>query len=100
MSDTPLQRALVHELEMIWLEDIAEMDYVRQGAYLLRGRSAAPPRVAGERRMVGYATVGREVRRVGGQCLRRVFWLKTYEDLRQGAGSGWPLCVGRSGGGG
>ncbi|MDH3604515.1 MAG: DUF6009 family protein [Candidatus Tectomicrobia bacterium] len=79
MSDTHLQIALAHELEIIWLEDIAEMDYVCQGAYLLRGWSAAPPRVSGERRMVGYATVGREARRVGGHCLRRVFWLKTYD---------------------
>jgi hypothetical protein len=79
MSEAHLQRALVHELEIIWLEDIAEIDYVRQGAYLLRGRSVAPPRVAGERRVVGYATVGQEARRVGGHCLRRVFWLKTYD---------------------
>ena len=79
MLDTHLQRALVHELDIIWFEDIDEIDYVRQDAFLLRGRSTAPPRHAGERRIIGYATVDHASRRVGGYCLRRVFWLNPYD---------------------
>lgn len=79
MTDEHLQKALVHELEIVWLEDITDIDYVRQGAYLLRTRTRAPGKKVGESRVVGYATVGPKARGVGGYFLRRAFWLKSYD---------------------
>lgn len=81
MSDKHLQQALAHEREIIWLEDISGIDYVRQGAYLLRTRTRPPAKEAGERRLIGYTTVGPNARGVGGYFLRRAFWLKTYDRL-------------------
>ena len=46
-DDEHLQKAMAHEREIIWLEDITGIDYVRQGAYLLRTRTRAPAKQAG-----------------------------------------------------
>ncbi len=79
MADEHLQKAMAHELEIIWLANLDDIDYVRQGTYLLRTRTRAPAKKAGERRLVGYAIVGKEARGVAGHFLRRAFWLKTYD---------------------
>jgi hypothetical protein len=79
MTDEHLHRAMAHELEIVWLQDITDIDYVRQGAYLLWTRTRAPGKNTGERRVVGYATVGPAARGVRGYFLRRVFWLKLYD---------------------
>lgn len=63
------------------------IDYVRQSAYLLRMRTRAPGKQSGERRLVGYATVGSQTRGVGGYSLRRAFWLKDYDRYFDPTGS-------------
>jgi hypothetical protein len=76
--DEHLQQAMAHELEIVWLEELDDIDYVRQGAYLLWSRTRVPansPTV----HVVGYATVGQAMRGVAGYFLRRAFWLKPYD---------------------
>ena len=85
--DEHLQQAMAHELEIVWLEELDDIDYVRQGAYLLWSRTRAPansPTV----HVVGYATVGKAARGVAGYFLRRAFWLKPYD---RPLFSRWPL---------
>jgi Family of unknown function (DUF6009) len=73
MIDEHLHRAMAHELAIVWLQDITDLDYVRQGASLLWTRIRAPGNNTGERRVVGYATVGPAARGVMGYFLRGYF---------------------------
>ncbi|GLW74473.1 hypothetical protein Kpho02_67710 [Kitasatospora phosalacinea] len=71
---------LAHETDIVWLEDIAELDYVRQSLERLNSRKGKPPyHSAG--RMVGYAVLGPTARssRVSGTFRRRVFWLLPHD---------------------
>ncbi len=77
-SDEHLQQAIAYEIEIIWLEALDDIDYVRQGAYLLWSRTRAPAK-SSSLRVVGYATVGKAARGVAGYFLRRAFWLKLYD---------------------
>jgi Family of unknown function (DUF6009) len=66
MTVEHMHRTMAHELAIVWLQDITALDYVRQGASLLWTRTRAPGKHAGERQVVGYATVGPAARGVGG----------------------------------
>ncbi|WP_329113111.1 DUF6009 family protein [Streptomyces sp. NBC_01465] len=78
---------LAHETDLVWLEDTAALDYVRQSLDRLPTRRGKPAyHRAG--RMVGYATLSGEARssRASGTFLRRVFWLLPHDRDVQPAG--------------
>jgi hypothetical protein len=69
-----------HETDIVWLEDINELDYVRQSIDRLPTRKGRPPyRRPG--RMVGYAILGPDAKasRASGTFRRRVFWLQPHD---------------------
>jgi hypothetical protein len=69
-----------HETDIVWLEDIDELDYVRQSIDRLPTRKGRPPyRRPG--RMVGYAILGPDAKasRASGTFRRRVFWLQPHD---------------------
>ncbi|MFJ8159066.1 DUF6009 family protein [Streptomyces sp. NPDC094468] len=69
-----------HEVDIVWLEDITDLDYVRQSIDRLPTRKTRP---AYHRpgRMIGYAILGSEAKgsRVSGTFRRRVFWLQPHD---------------------
>jgi hypothetical protein len=71
---------LAHETELVWLEDIAHLDYVRQSLDRLPTRKSKPA-YHRDGRMVGYAILGHTARasRASGTFLRRVFWLLPHD---------------------
>ncbi len=71
---------LKHETELVWLEDIHQLDYVRQSLDRLPTRSAKPA-YHRDGRMVGYAILGPNARasRASGTFRRRVFWLLPHD---------------------
>ncbi|MEU0030810.1 DUF6009 family protein [Streptomyces sp. NPDC006335] len=69
-----------HETDIVWLEDIDDLDYVRQSIDRLPTRKGRPPyRRPG--RMVGYAILGPDAKasRASGTFRRRVFWLQPHD---------------------
>ncbi|MET7694923.1 DUF6009 family protein [Streptomyces sp. NPDC005483] len=69
-----------HEADIVWLEEIDGLDYVRQSIDRLPTRKGRPPyRRPG--RMVGYAILGPEAKasRASGTFRRRVFWLQPHD---------------------
>lgn len=54
--DEHLQQAMAHELEIVWLEELDDIDYVRQGAYLLWTRRQPLVYVGGARQESGLAS--------------------------------------------
>ncbi|MFF0094859.1 DUF6009 family protein [Streptomyces canus] len=69
-----------HETDIVWLEEIDELDYVRQSIDRLPTRKGRPPyRRPG--RMVGYAVLGPDAKasRASGTFRRRVFWLQPHD---------------------
>jgi hypothetical protein len=69
-----------HETDIVWLEDIDELDYVRQSIDRLPTRKGGPPyRRPG--RMVGYAILGPDAKasHASGTFRRRVFWLQPHD---------------------
>ncbi|MEU0575382.1 DUF6009 family protein [Dermacoccus nishinomiyaensis] len=78
---------LAHESDLVWLEDIGGLDYVRQSLDRLPTRRGKPA-YHRDGRMVGYALLGPEARssRASGTFLRRVFWLLPHD--RDGRPSG------------
>ncbi|GAA4978271.1 DUF6009 family protein [Yinghuangia aomiensis] len=71
---------LQHETDIVWLEDITPLDYVRQSLDRLPRRGGKP---AYHRpgRLVGYAVLGPSARpsRASGTYLRRVIWLAPHD---------------------
>ncbi|MDH2392202.1 DUF6009 family protein [Streptomyces sp. HNM0663] len=69
-----------HETELVWLEDIAQLDYVRQSLDRLPTRGAKPAYFR-DGRMVGYAILGPKAKasRASGTFRRRVFWLLPHD---------------------
>ncbi|MET7694327.1 DUF6009 family protein [Streptomyces sp. NPDC005483] len=69
-----------HETDIVWLEEIDELDYVRQSIDRLPTRKGRPPcRRPG--RMIGYAILGPDAKasRASGTLRRRVFWLQPHD---------------------
>lgn len=69
-----------HETELVWLEDIAQLDYVRQSIDRLPTRGSKPAYYR-DGRMVGYAILGPHAKssRASGTFRRRVFWLLPHD---------------------
>ncbi|KOU42068.1 transcription factor [Streptomyces sp. WM4235] len=65
---------------MIWLEDVAELDYVRQSLDRLPTRRGKPA-YHRDGRLVGYAQLGPQAKpsRSSGTFRRRVFWLLPHD---------------------
>ncbi|WTX00863.1 DUF6009 family protein (plasmid) [Streptomycetaceae bacterium NBC_01309] len=68
------------ETEIIWLEEIDSLDYVRQALDRLPGKTARPSYLR-PGRMVGYAVLGPKAKgsRESGKFLRRVFWVAPHD---------------------
>ncbi|MFJ9742851.1 DUF6009 family protein [Streptomyces sp. NPDC101166] len=77
MSSLITNDELTHESEIVWLEPIDTLDYVRQSLDRLPTRRGKPA-YHRDGRMVGYAMLGPQAKasRASGTFLRRVFWLK------------------------
>lgn len=75
---------LTHEVDLVWLEDIADLDYVRQSLDRLSSRRRKPA-YHRDGRLVGYAILGPEAKpsRASGTYLRRVFWLAPHDRDQQ-----------------
>jgi hypothetical protein len=76
---------LVDEIEIVWLEDVDGLDYVREAVYPLRTRSRRPSWHLHAGRVVGYATLRPGARRAwpGDFYERRVFWLNDHDRDRR-----------------
>ncbi|MFI2765665.1 DUF6009 family protein [Streptomyces echinatus] len=80
MSSLITEDEISHETELIWLEDIEDLDYVRQTLDRLPTRMGRPP-YHRDGRMIGYAVLGSTAKpsRVSGTFRRRVFWLLPHD---------------------
>ena len=80
MSSLITEDEISHETELVWLEDVTELDYVRQSLDRLSTRRGKPP-YHRDGRMVGYALLGPKARssRSSGTFRRRVFWLLPHD---------------------
>ncbi|MEV6654804.1 DUF6009 family protein [Streptomyces sp. NPDC051219] len=80
MSSLITEDEISHEAELVWLEDIDELDYVRQSLDRLPTRRGKPA-YHRDGRMVGYALLGQEAKpsRSSGTFRRRVFWLLPHD---------------------
>ncbi|MFD8251553.1 DUF6009 family protein [Streptomyces werraensis] len=69
-----------HEAELVWLEDVDQLDYVRQSLDRLPTRKGKPA-YHRDGRMVGYAILGSDAKasRASGTFRRRVFWLLPHD---------------------
>ncbi|MCW7947298.1 transcription factor [Streptomyces hygroscopicus] len=80
MSSLITEDEISHETELVWLEDVDDLDYVRQSLDRLPTRRGKP---AYHRpgRMVGYALLGSAAKasRSSGTFRRRVFWLLPHD---------------------
>lgn len=80
MSALIEENEIVHEVDLVWLEDVGGLDYVRQSLDRLQNRRGRPP-YHRDGRMVGYALLGPEAKpsRSSGTFRRRVFWLLPHD---------------------
>ncbi|MFB7495973.1 DUF6009 family protein [Streptomyces sp. NPDC056161] len=80
MSSLIVEEEIAHEIDIVWLEDIAPLDYVRQSLDRLPTRRGKPA-YHRDGRMVGYALLGTDARpsRSSGTFRRRVFWLLPHD---------------------
>ncbi|MFF1561043.1 DUF6009 family protein [Streptomyces sp. NPDC058279] len=69
-----------HEVDLVWLEDITELDYVRQSLDRLPTRRGKPA-YHRDGRLVGYAQLSTKAKpsRSSGTFRRRVFWLLPHD---------------------
>jgi P4 family phage/plasmid primase-like protien len=80
MSSLITEDEISHETELVWLEDITDLDYVRQSLDRLPTRRGKPA-YHRDGRMVGYALLGpgAKASRSSGTFRRRVFWLLPHD---------------------
>ncbi|MET8769145.1 DUF6009 family protein [Streptomyces sp. NPDC004658] len=80
MSSLITEDEISHETDLVWLEDIGQLDYVRQSLDRLPTRRGKPA-YHRDGRMVGYACLGTEAKpsRSSGTFRRRVFWLLPHD---------------------
>ncbi|MEV2236268.1 DUF6009 family protein [Streptomyces phaeochromogenes] len=80
MSSLITEDEISHETELVWLEDITDLDYVRQSLDRLPTRRSRPA-YHRDGRMVGYALLGQSAKasRSSGTFRRRVFWLLPHD---------------------
>ncbi|MFD8573328.1 DUF6009 family protein [Streptomyces sp. NPDC059639] len=87
MSSLITEDEISHETELVWLEDIEQLDYVRQSLDRLPTRKAKPA-YHRDGRMVGYAVLNTTAKasRASGTFRRRVFWLLPHDRDSQPTG--------------
>ncbi|MEU1535318.1 DUF6009 family protein [Streptomyces fagopyri] len=80
MSSLITEDEISHEAELVWLEDLDDLDYVRQSIDRLPTRKGRPA-YHRDGRMVGYAILGPTAKpsRASGTFRRRVFWLLPHD---------------------
>ncbi|OIJ99089.1 DUF6009 family protein [Streptomyces monashensis] len=80
MSSLITADEISHEAELVWLEDIDALDYVRQSLDRLPTRKGRPA-YHRDGRMVGYALLSTDAKpsRASGTFRRRVFWLLPHD---------------------
>ncbi|MFF5408455.1 DUF6009 family protein [Streptomyces misionensis] len=80
MSSLLTERDLIHEEELVWLENPERLDYVRQALDKTKRRDTKPP-YARDGRMVGYALLDDEASPDpdSGLYKRRVFFLLPHD---------------------
>ncbi|MFF3606858.1 DUF6009 family protein [Streptomyces sp. NPDC002463] len=80
MSSLLTESDLIHEAEVVWLEDLDGLDYVRQALDKTKRRNTKPP-YARDGRMVGYALLddGASPDPDSGLYKRRVFFLLPHD---------------------
>ncbi|MDX3772289.1 DUF6009 family protein (plasmid) [Streptomyces sp. NBC_01707] len=80
MSSLITEDEISHEVDLVWLEGIDDLDYVRQSLDRLPTRKGKPAYYR-DGRMVGYALLGPTAKssRSSGTFRRRVFWLLPHD---------------------
>jgi hypothetical protein len=80
MSALIAEDEIIHEADLVWLEDISGLDYVRQSLDRLPTRRGRPA-YHRDGRMVGYAQLEPDAKpsRSSGTFRRRVFWLLPHD---------------------
>jgi hypothetical protein len=80
MSSLIAEDEISHETELVWLEEIDDLEYVRQSLDRLPTRKGRPAYYR-DGRMVGYAILGSTAKpsRASGTFRRRVFWLLPHD---------------------
>jgi hypothetical protein len=80
MSSLITEDEISYETELVWLEDIEALDYVRQSLDRLPTRKGRPA-YHRDGRMVGYALLDSAMKpsRSSGTFRRRVFWLLPHD---------------------
>ncbi|MEU4349601.1 DUF6009 family protein [Streptomyces sp. NPDC023838] len=80
MSSLITDDEISHETELVWLEDISGLDYVRQSLDRLPTRRSRPA-YHRDGRMVGYALLGPKAKASpsSGTWRRRVFWVLPHD---------------------
>ncbi|MEU1090636.1 DUF6009 family protein [Streptomyces sp. NPDC005576] len=80
MSSLISEDEISHESDLVWLEDVTELDYVRQSLDRLPTRRGKPP-YHRDGRMIGYALLSPAAKasRSSGTFRRRVFWLLPHD---------------------
>ncbi|MFF6984718.1 DUF6009 family protein [Streptomyces sp. NPDC008343] len=80
MSSLITEDEIKYETDLVWLEDTADLDYVRQSLDRLPSRQAKPA-YHRDGRMVGYAILGSRAKAspCSGTFRRRVFWLLPHD---------------------
>ncbi|MEU6680993.1 DUF6009 family protein [Streptomyces sp. NPDC046925] len=95
MSAIPQEGDLVKEAEVVWLEDTADMDYVRQALDKV-GTRKGKPRYERDGRMVGYSNLAPDAPRSADSGLfsRRTFFLLPHDRPNQPGDPDCPYRVG------
>ncbi|GGU62492.1 MULTISPECIES: DUF6009 family protein [Streptomyces] len=80
MSSLITEDEISHETDLVWLENVDNLDYVRQSLDRLPTRKGKPA-YHRDGRMVGYAVLGNTAKpsRASGTFRRRVFWLLPHD---------------------
>ncbi|MFD8390422.1 DUF6009 family protein [Streptomyces sp. NPDC059680] len=83
MQENP--KALEHEEDIVWTEDIEQFDYVRQSIAHSAKTRRRPVPWHGNGRRVGYAVLRDDAPSgaVPGHFVRRVFWVKEHDRSEQ-----------------
>ncbi|WP_121716518.1 DUF6009 family protein [Streptomyces sp. E5N91] len=80
MSSLITEDEISHEADIVWLEDVDRLDYVRQSLDRLPTRKGKPA-YRRDGRLVGYALLAHTAKasRASGTFRRRVFWLLPHD---------------------
>jgi len=75
---------LTREDEIVWVEDIEPLDYVRElVSEYFHFRQRPPAKWFSPGRLIGYSTLGRDARGRNGHFTRRLFWIADHDRSEQ-----------------